>query len=210
MPVINELHIGVKTERIPVTVLNRLTANGETYATPMLDTLKALVESNGVGTVDMAFQRVDGYVSEDSDEFVMCSVLSLHVDDFDTAETLIAKLAEGTDLAGALEFFRAGSREQREESTPCRAIEIYYDVEAIPPDYADALDFRNEAMELIEAALTEADAGEWSGAESGMGEVNFGFEVADFDQAEKVVRAAVADTPFSAIREITRFPPDSV
>ncbi len=91
-----------------------------------------------------------------------------------------------------------------------KSIEIYYDIASIPgisdPDDAmAALDFRNEAMEYIEEKLADAGLGEWTGAEIGMGEVNFGFEVNDFDAAEAAVRAAVAGTKFAGIREITRF-----
>lgn len=212
MPVVNELHIHVKSERVPATVLNACIGKGEEYPTPLLDALKDLVEKNGVGTVDMEFQCVDGYVSEASDEFVMCSALSLRVDDFDAAEARVAKLADGTDLAGALTFHRNGSWEQRDgfleqngNAAPYKSIEVYYDIDDIPPGYPDALDFRNEAMDLIEAALMAAEAGEWAGAEVGMGEVNFGFEVTDFVHAEKLVRATVKGTPFEGIREITRF-----
>ncbi|WP_095589821.1 hypothetical protein [Actibacterium ureilyticum] len=91
-----------------------------------------------------------------------------------------------------------------------KTIEIYYDIADIPglsdrSDFsAQALDFRNAAMDHIEAALIAADAGDWQGAEIGAGEVNFGFSVDDFDQAEAVVRQAVAGTRFENIREIVR------
>ena len=91
-----------------------------------------------------------------------------------------------------------------------KTIEIYYDIATIPgcdpthPMDPKALPFRNAAMTLIEAALVNAEAGEWEGAEIGMGEVNFGFEVKDFDRAETIVRQTVAGTPYANIREITR------
>lgn len=92
-----------------------------------------------------------------------------------------------------------------------RSIEIYYDIANIPgvdvdaPDALNtALDFRNDAMHLIEAALEKDGLGEWEGAEIGMGEVNFGFEVTNFEAAETTVRAVVKDTPYACIREITR------
>ena len=91
-----------------------------------------------------------------------------------------------------------------------KTLEIYYDVDRIPgiSDRSDwsgeALAFRNRAMEHVEAALERAGAGEWVGAEIGAGEVNFGFEVEDFDQAEAVIRAAVAGTEFEGFREIER------
>jgi len=91
-----------------------------------------------------------------------------------------------------------------------KSIEIYYTIADIP-DITDrnafsgqALSFRNEAMDHIEQALLEADAGEWQGAEIGADEVNFGFDVSDFDQAEQIVRAAVAGTRFENFREIVR------
>ncbi|PIE07672.1 MAG: hypothetical protein CSA74_05945 [Rhodobacterales bacterium] len=99
-----------------------------------------------------------------------------------------------------------------------KSIEIYYDIGKIPGIAATdektgfprpeeiglALDFRNNAMELIEEALMEAGAGEWEGAEIGMGEVNFGFTVDDFERAEAIVRKAVEGTEFAGIREIAR------
>ncbi len=99
-----------------------------------------------------------------------------------------------------------------------RSIEIYYDIDTIPGlsgivarpgvprwDEADrALDFRNEAIDLIEDALLAADAGEWEDAEIGRGEVNFGFAIDDFEEAERIVRKTVAGTPFAGIREIVR------
>lgn len=95
-----------------------------------------------------------------------------------------------------------------------KAIEIFYDIESIPgidPNKispTDALDFRNEAMELIEAALLESGLGNWVGAEIGMDEVNFGFEVDDFEEAENLVRKSVAGTKFENIREISQFESD--
>lgn len=92
-----------------------------------------------------------------------------------------------------------------------RSVEIYYDIASIPGiDAASnlvgaALDFRNAAMELIETALAEAGLGEWAGAEIGGDEVNFGFEVNDFEAAERLIRQTVADTAYQGIREITRY-----
>ena len=99
-----------------------------------------------------------------------------------------------------------------------KTIEIYYDIDRIPGisavvarpglprwDEADrALAFRNEAIELIEDALLAAKVGEWEGAEIGNGEVNFGFAVDDFDQAEAIVRKTVAGTKFENFRAIMR------
>lgn len=89
-------------------------------------------------------------------------------------------------------------------------IEIYYDFRDIPgadPEKSfdrKALKFRNAAMDLIEAALEKAGQGKWVGAESGMGEVNFGFKVTDFEAAEATARQAVSDTQYACIREIAR------
>ena len=58
-----------------------------------------------------------------------------------------------------------------------KSIEIYYDIADIPdltdrgPFSGEALSFRNQAMEHIENALMEANAGEWAGAEIGRHEV---------------------------------------
>lgn len=94
---------------------------------------------------------------------------------------------------------------------PYKSIEIYYDQAVIPPEFEHPLDFRNAAMDLIEHALMAARAGEWVGAEiganlvTGTPEVNFGFQVSDFDRAEQIVRDTVKGTPFDRIREITRY-----
>lgn len=91
-----------------------------------------------------------------------------------------------------------------------KSIEIYYDIADIPnisdrsEFSSEALKFRNAAMEQIEQALIQANAGEWEGAEIGLGEVNFGFGVKDFDLAEATVYQAVAGTKFENIREIAR------
>lgn len=99
-----------------------------------------------------------------------------------------------------------------------KSIEIYYDTKDIPGaapgedlSFA-ALEFRNAAMDLIEEALAAEDLGEWIGAEIGGGEVNFGFDVEDFDAAEAAVRRAVQGTPYENIREIERreFDPEAL
>ncbi|MDA7965763.1 hypothetical protein [Ruegeria sp.] len=91
-----------------------------------------------------------------------------------------------------------------------KSIEIYYNISDIP-DITDrsafsseALEFRNAAMEHVENALLAGDLGEWDGADIGETEVNFGFSVEDFEQAEAVVKEAVAGTRFANIREIVR------
>lgn len=92
-----------------------------------------------------------------------------------------------------------------------KSLEIFYDAATValpgkPPDKVllAAPDFRNAAMEHIETALMSYGLGEWVGAEVGMSEVNFGFDVEDFDAAEACVRAAVKDTAFDCIREFER------
>ena len=91
-----------------------------------------------------------------------------------------------------------------------RSIEIYYDIAAISgisnrdEMSPEALAFRNAAMEHVERAVEAAGAGSWAGAEIGAGEVNFGFNVNDFDEAESTVREAVKGTRFEGIREIVR------
>lgn len=88
-----------------------------------------------------------------------------------------------------------------------KTIEIYYDIKSIPgidseDMVSEALEFRNQAIDLIERALVKARIGVWTGAEIGMGEVNFGFEVSDFDLADAIVRQTVKRTPYENIREI--------
>lgn len=91
-----------------------------------------------------------------------------------------------------------------------KTLEIYYffkDIPGVDPTAsfsAEALEFRNAAMELIEGALEEEGLGEWVGAESGLGEVNFGFDVEDFDASEAVVRRVVQGTPYERIGRIDR------
>ncbi len=93
-----------------------------------------------------------------------------------------------------------------------RSIEIRYKISRIPGAFSGggddidlALGFRNEAMIHVEAALESNGLGEWAGADIGMDEVNFGFQVKDFDAAEAAVRKSVVGTKFEGIRKITRF-----
>ncbi|MDA8585576.1 hypothetical protein N9L47_04805 [Rhodobacteraceae bacterium] len=131
------------------------------------------------------------------------------VSDATEFEHVVIDKTVGTKLNEAFDIRKPTPADVDDESA-YRSIEVYYSVPNIP-DGQNALDFRNEAMELIEAALGKADAGEWAGAESGANfetgepEVNFGFEVEDFDRAEKIVRDTVRGTPFDCIREITRY-----
>ncbi|MDJ1009286.1 MAG: hypothetical protein QNJ13_15835 [Paracoccaceae bacterium] len=136
------------------------------------------------------------------------------VDDFMVAESLIWDVAHKAGLQDSFVLHPMAEEAQPapSEAGAYKSIEVYYNIDAIPAGYSHPLDFRNEAMSLVERALEDAGAGEWAGAEIGMGEVNFGFEVEDFERAEKIVRAAVKGTPFEGIREITRFsyPEDTV
>ncbi|MEM9032692.1 MAG: hypothetical protein AAGB18_08595 [Pseudomonadota bacterium] len=92
-----------------------------------------------------------------------------------------------------------------------KSIEIYYDIASIPgcdgsnPEDPRAVPFRDDARELITDALAKARLGTPEGAEIGMGEVNFGFEVRNCELAEAMVRKAVQGTPFAGIREIVHF-----
>lgn len=90
-----------------------------------------------------------------------------------------------------------------------KTLEIIYDIKSIPGIRTagmspEALDFRNEAMEVIEEALITVGVGEWTGADIGEEEVSIQFRVADYDLAETIVRQTVADTRFANIREILR------
>ncbi|MEM6973861.1 MAG: hypothetical protein AAF577_13750 [Pseudomonadota bacterium] len=89
-----------------------------------------------------------------------------------------------------------------------KSIEVCYDIAEIPglgpDDLRGALDFRNAASALIEAAVEEAGIGAWEGTEIGGGRVSFGFQVHDFERAEALVRQTVAGTEFAKIAEIER------
>lgn len=92
-----------------------------------------------------------------------------------------------------------------------KTLEVFYHLKDVPAtshqhgyDFGKALDFRNAAMEYIEFALGKAGAGEWVGAEIGDGTVSFGFDVQDFNQAETIIRSAVAGTEYDCIGEIMR------
>ena len=137
---------------------------------------------------------------------VLTSILD--VDDFEIARTALFTATKGTELEGTYTVAHwpiEETADSEEDELPYKSIEIYYNISDIPAGYDHYLDFRNAAMEHIERALEQTGAGEWAGAESGMGEVNFGFEVSDFDVAEKIVRGAVAGTKYDCIREITRY-----
>lgn len=151
--------------------------------------------------------------------------IALDVGDEAAAEAEISRIAAATGLAGS--FHIGGWNRLTEDDFPddddapapeatlldpvIGSIEIFYTIGDLPEGYAHPLDFRNAAMAHIETALTGANAGEWEGAEiganleTGIPEVNFGFSVADFVVAERIVRDAVRGTPFDCIREITRF-----
>lgn len=138
--------------------------------------------------------------------YVAVVIAKFEVDDFDIAESAIMDWVAATEFEGQVRTHQSLiDRGENDGDAPYKSIEIYYDINAIPKGGPDPLDFRNRAMVIIEAALEKADAGEWAGAESGTNEVNFGFEVDDFETAEKIVRDAVKGTPYDCIREITRY-----
>jgi len=126
------------------------------------------------------------------------------INDFLVAESLAWDVIFKQGVADRCTVYLYESEDDAPREGAYKSIEIYYDIDKIPSAFEHPLDFRNEAMELVENALMEADAGEWEGAEIGMGEVNFGFEVKDFDKAESIIRATVKGTPFEGIREISR------
>lgn len=196
---IRELMIFLPGEIAPISDM----INGK-ESTPRLEALTKLLSPHFSETGLGKWKRY-GRGCFDKD-WTAVSTTAFAVTDFDAAERAMRDWLKGTEFEGAYgtyHWFEA--RDEAPDTAPYKSIEVYYDTDKIPAEYFDPLDFRNEAMELIESALTEAEAGEWAGAESGSGEVNFGFEVPDFDRAEKIVRAAVENTPFSGIREITRF-----
>ena len=212
--------------RLKIYLHNELTTLGEVnetgavpseILTPLRDEMLALITTQSIGTPILAhFIPLNLMYPESAngvravEDIVCASTIILLVED---AELAIARLTEqtrDTTFDGALEFIVEPIGEVIEPGTAdappaYKSIEVYYDVASIPSGYDNPLDFRNAAMELIETALEDADVGEWVGVDSGMAEVNFGFAVSDFDQAEQIVRMAVAGTPFSGIREMTRY-----
>ena len=89
-----------------------------------------------------------------------------------------------------------------------KLIDVYYEIDGIHQtddgSPACALKFRNEAVALTEGAIEAAGLGELDGAEIGSREINFGFEVTDFDKAEQLIRDTLVDTKFSNYRAIIR------
>ena len=197
---VNHLSVYILKERPSLEQMVLHSTGREPFPTPIRDALTALIRpaltQAGLGSWDgdtfLALPRNKSYAAT-----------VFHVANFEAAETAIDALTSGTSLSGTYRFHRE-VLEMRDAGAPWKAIEIYYDIAAIPVGQGDPLDFRNAAMERIEAALEDAGAGAWTGADSGMGEVNFGFEVEDFEAAEAIVRRAVAGTPFAGIREIAR------
>ena len=206
----------------------------ETFLDAISTSLAAKLENSGMGQaagvakVTATFGAENGRTDRFSligDDPLAESLVRGMLEEADAAETgqfAVAAVFDISDIMVAESFawdaiYAAGAQDDavlyfwQDEHTPTdvdeayKSIEVYYDIDAIPETYKDPLEFRNAAMELVEQALQAASAGEWSGAEIGMGKVNFGFEVADFDHAEAIIRAAVKDTPFEAISEITRF-----
>ena len=209
---VTDIQIRITTETALNAKTNAFQAEGKEYPTPLRDQLIALITANGLGDVMYGFFTCTNLSEvEDLNDLMCCSSLSVRVTDPDETVRALKKLTAGTALENTLEIDVGSSFEDPANDAPYRSVEIYYNVADIPAGYEHYLEFRNEAMELIERALADADAGEWAGAESGANfdtgepEVNFGFEVEDFDHAEKIIRATVANTPFERIREITRY-----
>jgi len=178
-------------------------------STPRLDRLTELlkpkIQGAGIGT----WKKIGRGCFDKDYAVVATTVFAVH--DFEQAEETVRDITADTEFENAYGIYRWFEyREEADEDAPYKSVEIYYNTADVPAEYGDCLDFRNAAMELIEGALEKADAGEWCGAESGNNcetgepEVNFGFEVSDFDAAEAVVRATVKGTEFDCIREITR------
>ncbi|MBS8227369.1 hypothetical protein [Vannielia litorea] len=206
------------TERL----VPQLTATG-------LATLDAI--QNGAYGYGIATVIPDNHLAETlraqalSSGFELVTQIALDTQDQTALESEIERLTAGTELAGKFYVGRwlkiteadvaGGSDTSDQPAAPVldtgKTIEIYYDAGQIPPGYSDPLSFRNAAIDLIEAALAKAGVGEWAGAESGANlvtgepEVNFGFDVTEFERAEEIVREAVRGTPFEGIREISRF-----
>lgn len=86
-----------------------------------------------------------------------------------------------------------------------RALEISYEVGTLPCNLrGDVIDFRNMALAHLDAALTEARAGEWEGTEQEGDKITFSFHVDDFDRAEAVLKRALAGTPYAGVTSLYR------
>ncbi len=206
----------------------------ETLRDAIATSLAAKLESSGVGTrageakVTATFGTENGradrfsLIGEDPLAESLVRNMLEKTDAKPQGQFAVAAVFDVADIMSAESFawdaiYAAGAQDDaalyfwQDEDVPTdadeayKSIEVYYDIATIPDSFKDPLEFRNAAMVVVERALEQAGAGEWSGAEIGMGEVNFGFEVEDFDVAESIVRSAVKGTPFEAIREITRF-----
>ena len=191
----------VPSER--VTIMDMLQGGGNS---PLRDRLKTRIapqlEAAGLGS-----WRDDAAFTSPKDN---CAAVSFEVKDPVAACALIEQVTQGTAEHGRYAVYVMDDLDAQEAPIAC--LEIFYDQSAIPDGFNHPLDFRNAAMAVIETALTEADAGTWSFAESGanartgMLEVNFGFDVADAERAEKIIRAAVRGTPYACIRDIIHHP----
>ncbi len=138
-------------------------------------------------------------------EYAITSIF--RVLDFDRAESVVRHVIDVPELRDKVDTYHWFDGEDGTIDNPTiGSIEIYYSTRDIPSGFANAIEFRDAACALIETALTEAEIGKWVGSESGEDEVNFGFEVGDIQSAERLVRRAVAGSPFEKIRAIIRFP----
>ncbi len=209
---VTNVNIYIKSEIALNRDVQALKAQMKEHPAPLRDQLVAKIEAAKLGAVFMEYFTMTNLAEvDDLDDLECCSSLTFRSQDPDNTVNGLAAVTKGTELEGTFEVVVGETYKDPDGDDRWKSIEIYYDVADIPDGYAHPLDFRNEAMELIETALANADAGEWQGAESGANletgepEVNFGFDVEDFERAEKIVRASVKGTPFDCIREIARF-----
>lgn len=199
----NQLTVCVLEEHITRQDVSDHESGACEFETPIRDGLVALLrptlENKGLGTYSHK-----AFVSGRPDVFYASIIFEAKPANFNAALNTIRDATRGTAFEGTFRCFMELT-EMEDDAPPYKSIEIYYSIADIPPGYEHPLEFRNEAMHVAEAALEAANAGEWTGAEIGMGVVNFGFEVKNFEKAEAIVRTALQGTPFDCIREITRY-----
>ncbi|MEM1074215.1 MAG: hypothetical protein AAF665_12215 [Pseudomonadota bacterium] len=86
------------------------------------------------------------------------------------------------------------------ESGSDLSLDVHYDIACIPKEFRDVLRFRDETLARLNGALEGAGLGSSIGSSFGPQEIIFSFSVKDIDAAERVVRAAVANTAFEQFR----------
>lgn len=186
-------------------------ADGGPALSPIRDGLGALVTPPLVA-VNVAQRLPDGAGCYGPD-LMICANVRLSVTDLDLAESIVRRVTSGTTYEGRFGVCRlTHGSEEPATSRLFRALQVIYRVDDIPGalSLSDTLAFRNAAMDHIERALLAADAGEWIGAEAGHDPLcgsavaSLGFEVHDLDEAEELIRRAVAGTPYAPILRIDR------